>query len=69
MDDIEIPGATDETRNHSPHPWWSRILYLLYGVFAIAGAIFAASEGKTSLAIGAGGIGAVLIWKAAQRVR
>jgi len=54
---------------HSPHPWWSRVLYLCYGAVAVAAAIYAVIEGQNQLAIIAGGIGAVLIWKAAQKAR
>ena len=71
MDDIEIKiretqGAQTE---NSLHPWWSRLLYLGYGVFAGIGATIAALSGETGAAFVAGGIAAGLIWKATQRRR
>ncbi|MEM7190624.1 MAG: hypothetical protein AAF439_13515 [Pseudomonadota bacterium] len=56
-------------QTHSPHPWWSRVLYLCYGAVALAGAVYAVTEGQNQFAIIAGGIGAVLIWKATQKAR
>ena len=55
--------------SHSPHPWWSRALYLLYGLVTGAGGVYAWMQDQTQLALVAGGIAALLIWKAAQRVR
>ncbi|MEM6660921.1 MAG: hypothetical protein AAF666_01975 [Pseudomonadota bacterium] len=44
-------------------------MYLAYGLFAGAGAVYALMEDQTQLAIVIGGIGAVLIWKATQTTR
>lgn len=67
--EIKISDTEDVQAEHSPHPWWSRLLYLTYGVFAGTGAAIAAFKGEAGTAFVAGGIAAVLIWKATQRRR
>ena len=65
---IEPPGR-EERQRLSPHPWWSRVLYAVYGAASAAAAIGAVIYDETQLAIPAGGIALVLFWKAAQRAR
>ena len=55
--------------DHGRHPWWSRVLYALYGVFACIAAWYAYAESQTTAALVSAGIAAVLLWKAAQKVR
>lgn len=71
MDEIDIPigDRRDTGSGHNPHPWWSRLLYLGYGTFVGFGAAIAALSGETGAAFVAGGLAAVLVWKAAQRRR
>lgn len=71
MDQFEIDpqNGRPPPRGGGPHPWWSRVLYALYALAAFAGAVAAYTRDMTELAIGAAVIGAVLLWKAAQRVR
>lgn len=71
MDEFEIdpPEDRDPPRRPNAHPWWSRLLYALYALAAFAGAAAAYARGMTELAVGAGVIGLVLLWKAGQRVR
>ena len=64
----EPPGKSGH-RNNSPHPWWSRVLYALYALAALAAGGFAWREGATELAVGAAVMALVLAWKASQRVR
>ena len=66
---IEPPEGPGRKKPDSPHPWWSRVLYAAYAAAAFGGAGMAWGQGATDLAIGAAGIGLVLAWKAAQRVR
>ena len=54
---------------HGHHPWWSRILYALYGLAAGAAAWYAYTQGQTSAALIGAGIAGVLFWKATQKVR
>lgn len=58
-----------DRRRHSPHPWWSRLLYLAYGAALAPGAWMAWTRGLTVAALVLAGIAAVLLWKAAQRAR
>ena len=51
------------------HPWWSRVLYALYGLAACAAAWYAYTQDQTSAALIGAGIAGVLIWKATQKVR
>ena len=71
MDENDARISAEERRRalHSPHPWWSRILYLVYGIFVGIGSVSAAIEGESEVAFGAGGIAMVLIWMATQRRR
>lgn len=69
MGNSESPDPGDPRRRYRPHPWWSRVLYLLYGLFVATGAWYAWRDGQTGTAIAVAGIAAVLIWKAAQRAR
>ncbi len=78
-DEIKIepadPRPTDpahrpvERAHLSPHPWWSRLLYALYGLASVAAAIAALLYDETQLAVPAAGIALVLFWKALQRAR
>ena len=70
MDDLEIdPPAPKPPQRGSKHPWVSRLLYALYALAALAASVAAYRNEATELAVGAGVIGLVLLWKAAQRVR
>ena len=71
--DLEIDPPPDERkpahRPDSPHPWWSRALYAIYALAAVGAAVAAVVHDETALAVGAGGMALILLWKAAQRVR
>ena len=71
MDDLDTgkPARPDGPRNHSPHPWWSRLLYLLYGLASLAAGVVAWTMDYDNVAIVSAGVGAVLVWKASQKVR
>lgn len=71
MDDLDTgkSARTDRPRNLSPHPRWSRLLYLLYGLASLAAAGAAWTMDYANLSIVSAGVGAVLIWKASQKVR
>ena len=58
-----------DREGHGRHPWWSRVLYAAYGLFASAAAWFGYAEGQTTAAQIGAGIALVLFWKAAQRIR
>ena len=60
-------SGTDPDPGH--HPWWSRVLYALYGAAVLAGAGYAAWLAQWEVATVMGGVGAVLLWKATQRRR
>lgn len=65
----EAEQGPQEREHLSPHPWWSRLLYFLYGAVSVGAAVVAVLHDKTELAYPAGGVALVLFWKAAQRAR
>lgn len=73
MDDdfrIDPPDGRDrEPARGGRHPVWSRIFYGLYGLASGGAAAGAIAFGMTDLAIVAGLIALVLLWKATQKVR
>lgn len=66
---IDPPDGREERTKLSPHLWWSRLLYAVYGLASAAAAVAALLHDRTQLAIVAGGVALVLLWKAAQRAR